>query len=256
MEARGASSSARESVRSGVKSALRSLGLDVSRHPRYLSHDWLLRAVISEAAVDLVIDVGAHWGSFVEAVRRLGYDGDVVCIEPITSSFERLRQKVAGDDRCSVHQLALGIRSGELEMFVHPGQSWLNSARRLNAFGQGHFASEDRSSEHVRVERLDDFIDRLGLDLAHRRALLKVDTQGLDFEVLEGGAATLSHVVVLQVEVSARAIYEGQYEGAATLGEQLDRLLALGFDLVDLVPVARAGVRVLEFDALLVRTDL
>lgn len=62
-----------KSVRSGVKSALRGLGLDVSRHPRYQSHDWLLRSVMSEAAVDLVIGVGAHWGSFVRAVRRLGY---------------------------------------------------------------------------------------------------------------------------------------------------------------------------------------
>lgn len=249
----GRQRSARETVRTGVKSALRGFGLDVSRHPRYLSHDWLLRAVMSEAAVDLVIDVGAHWGSFVQAVRRLGYDGDVECIEPVASSFEQLRRVVAGDRRCRTHQLALGRRSGELEIFLHPDQPWLNSALSLNDFGQGHFAAGDASSEHVPVERLDDFVDRLGLDVARRRVLLKVDTQGLDFDVLEGAAETLGHVVVLQVEVSAKAIYES--EGRRTLGSQLDQLLSLGFDIVDLAPVARDGVRVLEFDALLVRAD-
>lgn len=241
-----------KSVRSGVKSALRGLGFELSRHPRYLSHDWLLRSVMSEAAADLVIGVGAHWGSFVRAVRRLGYNGDVVCIEPVASSFERLSEVVADDRRCSVHQLALGSRSSELDMFVHPDQSWLNSARRLNAFGQAHFNTLDSSLERVRVERLDDFLESLELNLAHRRASLNVDTQGLDFDVLEGSAAALDHVVVLQVEVSARAIYEG----TATLGEQLDRALSMGFDIVNLAPVARAGVRTLEFDALLLRTDL
>lgn len=227
----------------------RRLGVEIARYPTYLSHEFQLRAAIKDQDVDLVIDVGACGGSFVKDLRSIGYTGEVVSFEPVASSCERLRMAARFDPLWTVHQVALGASAGELNLYVHNDQPWLNSARRTTEYGRRHFGIDDCFSETVLLDTLDGFIDRVGLNLEGRRVFLKVDTQGLDFEVLSGARQALSFVRVLQVEVAAGAFYER----TPPFGESLDRLMTLGFDIADLSAVARDGVRVVEFDCLMVK---
>jgi hypothetical protein len=85
------------------------------------------------------------------------------------------------------------------------------------------------------------------------RALLKIDTQGFDVDVIEGGRRTLAdHVVALQVEVPIRNLYEG----APSLPEMVELVHDLGFEVTWVSPVARRpDLRLDECDFVARRRD-
>jgi hypothetical protein len=86
--------------------------------------------------------------------------------------------------------------------------------------------------------------------VAEPRPYLKLDTQGWDLEVIDGGPQTLPRVLALQTEVSCRAVYEGM----PTMATSLDVLAAHGFAVSGLFPVTRdADLRVVELDCVAVR---
>ena len=62
--------------------------------------------------------------------------------------------------------------------------------------------------------------------------LLKLDVQGYELAVIDGAERTLQRTALLEVEVSVRALYEGQ----PLLADVLDVLRAKGFALVALEP--------------------
>jgi hypothetical protein len=86
-------------------------------------------------------------------------------------------------------------------------------------------------AEEVEVARLDD------LDVVRpgERAYLKLDVQGAELAVLRGAARTLEAVRVVEAELSAVELYEGQ----ALLSEVVEHLRAGGFDLIGLEPSFR-----------------
>src|SRR5262249_53164368 len=101
-------------------------------------------------------------------------------------------------------------------------------------------------AETVPVARLDD----VGLPRGER-LFLKLDVQGGERAVLDGGAATLARARAVECELSLVELYAGQ----ALLHEQLDRLAGVGFVLWGLRPsfADPASGRLLQADGLFVR---
>jgi hypothetical protein len=62
---------------------------------------------------------------------------------------------------------------------------------------------------------------------------LKIDTQGHEWEVLDGATQALSRCVWLEIELSLVELYTGQ----RLLPELLSRLSGAGFNLIQLEPV-------------------
>ncbi len=101
----------------------------------------------------------------------------------------------------------------------------------------------------MQIRRLDAILPQL-VPAGVERIFLKLDTQGWDIEVLEGASGCLERIMALQLEVSARPVYEGM----PTYLEALGYATSLGFALTDAVPVVRdSRNRVIEFDCVLVR---
>jgi hypothetical protein len=105
--------------------------------------------------------------------------------------------------------------------------------------------------ERVAVARLDDIGPEL-LDAA-ARLFLKIDVQGGEREVLDGGPITLSRAAGVELELSLAPLYRGQ----ATLSELLLRLDREGFLIVSVEPGfsdPRTG-RLLQLDAIAIRNN-
>src|SRR5581483_618078 len=54
-----------------------------------------LRSLLARHRIDLVFDVGANRGQFAQALRRLGYRGEIVSFEPLAAHGEALRAAAA-----------------------------------------------------------------------------------------------------------------------------------------------------------------
>ncbi len=146
----------------------------------------------------------------------------LVGFEPDDGAFEKLAEIDAPNT--TYVQAAIG-RSGPATFYRHPigSLSSLFPIHAPSARFLGKFRWTDRDVKHIPVDvmALDDVeeIDRLDV--------LKMDLQGGELDVLEGGAQTLSQAVAVIPEVRFHQMYEGE-----PLWADLDRKLReMGFVL-------------------------
>ncbi len=105
--------------------------------------------------------------------------------------------------------------------------------------------------ETVRCRRLDNVVE----EYVHpgERALLKLDVQGFEKQVLEGAESVLPDYSGIYIEVSVVPLYEGQ----ALAPEILDYLHRQGFEVWYITPgyVDPRSGQMLQYDVLLARAD-
>lgn len=214
--------------------------------------------VLETYAVDLVVDVGANVGQFASRLREHGYAGHVASVEPVPAYAAAAAERAAGDDRWSVHPVALGETGGELSLAV---ADVFSSARPASDFGRDRFAqlADSDHAERVTVpqRRLDTVWDDLlagvrAAGTARPRVYLKLDTQGYDLQAFAGLGDRVGEVVAMQSETSLLPIYAG----APRLPEALAVYEGAGFAVTGLFPISKAADgRVIEHDCVLVRPD-
>ncbi|MEA3162775.1 MAG: hypothetical protein QOE88_593 [Verrucomicrobiota bacterium] len=127
-----------------------------------------------------VLDVGANIGMTALALSRICSRGRVAAIEPVSRTFQYLKQNVtkAGVPNLKVFNFALGSEEGSVLMQGHPS----NFACSFIADNYT-IPAKDHFSQRVPVKRLDDIFPDLSLD---RLNLLKIDVEGFELEVLAG----------------------------------------------------------------------
>lgn len=124
---------------------------------------------------DKFIDVGSNVGSYtVLASKAVGCD--TIAIEPIPETVKHLNDNLILNgitNKVVIHQIALGRKSGRQKMTC--------SEDTVN-----HITTDNDYAEHIDVEvcTLDDLTES-------GAALIKIDVEGYETEVLAGGELTL-----------------------------------------------------------------
>jgi FkbM family methyltransferase len=230
-----------------LRRVLRGLGVDVVRYDERHSADLRRRHVMESRGVDVVLDVGANDGPYALLLRKHGFTGRIVSLEPQAAAFARLDRRAATDPRWEVRRLAAGAAAGTATLNVSAN----SSSSSLLAIEQQHVAgapeSATVSTETVEVMAIDD----LNLVAEHEHALLKVDVQGYELEALRGAEETLARTAVVEAELSLVPLYAG----APLLPDVVSYLGGRGFHLAGLEPVFvdPANGTVLQLDGLFIR---
>jgi len=181
--------------------------------------------------IDLVLDVGANVGQFASEIRAFGFTGRIVSFEPLTAAHGRLREAAAGDSGWQVHsRCAIGDRDGEIAINVSANSvsSSLLPMTRAHVGAAGASAYVGR--ETVPLFRLDGVAGPYLKSAAH--PFLKIDTQGFEWQVLDGAAQSLPQLRGVLCELSLVELYEGQH----LCREVVERLERAGFTLWNLQP--------------------
>lgn len=211
-----------------------------------------LAELFARLGVDCVLDVGGYTGLYRDFLRtEVGYRGLIVTFEPVPDHIEILRRRAQDDSAWVIYGVALGAERGEgvlhlmnqgdFTSFLEPDHSMVPEFASMNTI---------RADIKVPVHRLDDVYHELRCKHAISRPYLKLDTQGYDCEVINGGEKVMEQVVGLQTEVSIRRIYRGM----PSFFEVYERLTALGFSVTGMYPVSRDALgRVVEFDCVMIR---
>lgn len=238
-------------LKRAVKQAFRAVGIEISRY-RPSAAD-LLERMLKRYRVEAVFDIGANTGQSGEHFRFIGYAGEMVSFEPIEHLFVQLRAKAASDPRWRCERVALGKAAGRAVMHVSGGHAGASSLLDLTE-------NVSRNAPDQRVVR-DEVVDVATLDdmLAKHypqgeRCFLKIDVQGYEKAVLEGGLRGLQRVVGLKIELSLVENYKGE----VLLADMLPFLYDLGFRLVGFEngwSNARSG-ELYQVDAILFRTEV
>ena len=176
--------------------------------------------------IDLVLDVGANKGQFASEIRQCGYAGNIVSFEPLSEAHGKLLQASEEDTKWDVYpRCALGDHNGEVEINIAGNSESSSILPMLESHRSAAPYSAYQGKELVTIQTLDAVAWQYLKDA--RAAFLKIDTQGFEWQVLDGARDTLPHIKGILVELSLVPLYEGQH----LWREVIDRLEAEGFTL-------------------------
>ena len=169
-----------------------------------------------------VLDVGANEGQFAAALLGVAPGVRVTAFEPEPRTAERLRARFAADPRVAVHQCALGGSAGTRELHVTSNTVFASLHRPLDELAELY----PRGSESVAVLPVETAtLDEMAP--AGPVAVLKIDVQGAELDVLGGGRDVLSRTRAVLLEVN----FVPHYEGEASFGRLHEHMLGAGFRL-------------------------
>ncbi|HTW78930.1 MAG TPA: FkbM family methyltransferase [Terracidiphilus sp.] len=199
---------------------------------------------VRDRGIDLVIDVGANTGQFGESLRAGGYQGKIVSFEPFSAAFQILKQKADADGNWEAHQLGLSAKEGSAALHVSE-LAVFNSMQKTTGVAQMHDRRMAVSrDEEIGLRTLDQVASGLTGTI-----LLKIDTQGHERQVLEGGRQTLARSLGVMMELAVIHTYEGAWR----FHEAVKYMEDAGFVPAQIEPVGFHGrdkVSAVEFDCL------
>jgi FkbM family methyltransferase len=212
--------------------------------PCHLSSDYQVAALLEAHAADCLVDVGANRGQFASAVRRAGYRGPVVSLEPVPEAFAELRSRSAHDPNWTVHRVGVADRVGDFTLNISESTPISSFLSVTDDYVVGRPPAKVQRTESVPVTTL----DRLLGDEPYECIFLKTDTQGYDLQVLAGASDIIDRVIGIQIELSVVPIYEGM----PNYVEALTVLREMGFILAGMHRVPSFQIH--EFDGVFVRS--
>jgi len=209
-----------------IKKIARYFGLEVSRFAPANSTQAQLSSALKLSDANVVFDVGANEGQFANEIRNCGYCGKIISFEPLTSAREKLLQHAGRDPNWHVHdQCAIGDQNSEIKIHISGNSVSSSVLPMLESCSSAEVSSAYVASESVPISRLDDIANRyLKSD---SNLFIKIDTQGYEWQVLDGASETLSLAKGVLCELSLVPLYEGQW----LWRDIVDRLEKEGFIL-------------------------
>ena len=210
-----------------ARQMLRLAGVEVvARKPRNFPR--LRRPLlVDEERITVALDVGANRGQWAAELRRAGYRGRIVSFEPGAEAFAALERAAASDPLWDCRRTAVGAGSGTTTL--HVSRNSVSSSLLPHSDLQVAIAPESAEvdTETVTLARLDDVE---GLAASGDRILLKADVEGAELDVLRGATRLLEWTRLLELELSAVPLHEGQ----PLLGEVVHWCERAGFALTGL----------------------
>lgn len=165
------------------------------------------RHVVGGMELASVVDIGANVGQFSLLVRALHPAARIVAFEPLPEAAARYRQVFDGDGRVTLHEAAVSPEAGTATMHVSAAadsSSLLPISKRQSELFPG---TEEVGTTDVAVGPLDQFVN---VSEIQAPAMLKIDVQGFELEVLRGSVTLLPSFDHVYVEASFEALYEDQ----------------------------------------------
>jgi FkbM family methyltransferase len=155
----------------------------------------------------LVIDIGANRGQFALAARKCFPDAKIVSFEPLKEPASSFRRLFSSDPKVSLHEIAIGPDDKRTIIHVShadDSSSLLPIGTRQSELFPG---TQEREQRIINVRSLDGVICREDME---ETALLKIDVQGFEKEVLDGCKALLPYFSHIYIECSFVELYCGQ----------------------------------------------
>lgn len=214
-----------------IKKIFRSLGMEVHRYTANASPTAQIVSALNYFQIDLILDIGANQGQFASEIRSGGFSGEIVSFEPLSAAHSTLQSVAENDAKWRVHpRCALGDYDGEIEINIAGNSVSSSILPMLESHKIAAPLSVYQGREVTNIRALDTVAKEYCT--AEHRPFLKVDTQGFEWQVLNGARETLPHVRGILLELTLSPLYEGQH----LWRETVDRLEAEGFMLWALLP--------------------
>lgn len=196
-----------------------------------------------------IFDIGANEGQFAIGATSVFPNAKIYSYEPGSAAFGRLKEAFGSMPRVELNKIAVGKEVGEATLHLATS----DQSSSLLLFHSNHLeaypAIREISKEVVPVSTLE---KELRSKLPLEPILLKIDTQGFEFQVLEGAREELQNVKWIVFETTTRPMYQGEM----LFSDIASWLQERGFTFAGPVELHVDTIgRPCQFDALFIRGD-
>lgn len=214
-----------------IKKTIYRTGWDLHRLSPSSNPAFQLKKALDYMGINLIFDIGANTGQFAQQIRTVGYKENIVSFEPLTTAHQTL-SKISVHDSCwHIHpRTAIGDFVGEVEINVAGNSVSSSILPMLEAHSSAAIGSTYIAAERAPITRLDTIAPTYLRE--GRECFLKIDTQGFEWQVLDGAVETLKKARGVLCELSLIQLYEGQHLWL----QIIDRLEGVGFRLWAIQP--------------------
>ena len=192
-----------------LKKLFNKIGIEIHRLQPNQDDSSQVIAAMRKVNINVIFDIGANTGQFSSEIRRKGYSGKIISFEPLTSAREELIHQAAKDKNWTVHnRVAIGDRNGLIDINISKNSYSSSILPMLKTHLDAAINSEYIGIEKTPIITLDSVADSY-LD-KDSNCFLKIDTQGYETKVLDGGSKTLAKAKGVLCELSLVKLYAGQ----------------------------------------------
>jgi FkbM family methyltransferase len=167
---------------------------------------------LKKQLIKTVIDVGAHKGEFIESILKVSTVTEIIGFEPQKKIFNILLKKFCNKNIVSLNNIALSEKAGKKIMKINK----LSDTSTLNDLDQNslffkfksyllHEKNSIISEEAVSTTTIDAFFKNKQLG---KNILLKIDTEGYEFNVLLGAKKTIQRIKYVLIENQFSKMYK------------------------------------------------
>lgn len=154
---------------------------------------------------DIVIDVGVGYGT--HSLYKAYPKATLMLVEPLIAEYSEAIDKIKVNYSCEVFGCALGESKGEMQLNFD-----INNLQKASLFERTGLTKNEGSitTKSVEVTTLDNILD--SKELANKKVILKIDTEGGELSVLKGGMSSIRQIDFIIAEVSLAKRFESSYE--------------------------------------------
>ncbi len=154
-----------------------------------------LKRLLPCYSAKVIFDIGANVGQSATEFVQHYPAARVYCFEPAAATFNQLQESFRSYSNVRCFPLAFGDKSGEAKMALHENSVFNRIALEGQTSNLGSSATET-----IEIQTLVKFCQDHQIECID---LLKIDTEGQDLRVLEGGAELLDNERIHVVQVEA-----------------------------------------------------
>ena len=199
----------------------------ILRDNKVILPGWRPSYLRSLGKVQTIVDVGVLEGT--PALYDAFPEAKLILVEALPMYEESCRRLVAGRSESEIHMCAVGANDGSTVIHYYPGRPATSSLLERN---------KDRGLEVIEIDvplrRLDSLLS--GSEF-RGDALLKIDVEGMELEVLRGAVHLLPRIKYIIAETSISRRHKNSYRFADLVGFLAEQ----GFDLYDALRLTRSN---------------
>lgn len=136
----------------------------------------------------IVIDAGAHIGTFSIFASKLASNGKVYSFEPVSKTFQILKKNTEHYKNITCTNLGLDNAASQKNIFVNPKRSSGSVFEDSPYISEGLIGGKDGAPELSRTTTLDEFVAEQNIKNVD---FIKIDTEGYEAKILKGAEKTI-----------------------------------------------------------------
>lgn len=156
------------------------MGYGTASEPRYSGEDIAIKTAFERSPeMNIIFDVGAHEGEYLNLIHPLLPGKEWHCFEPQKAAFEKLQKAAEGLSNVTLNNCAASKENGESSIYTHiVGAANASMAKRDLRYLDVHSCYEEK----IKTRNLMSYCTEKNLDHID---FLKIDAEGWEYIIVE-----------------------------------------------------------------------